>query len=512
VQITVLGHAGLLVKTRFGSVLCDPWFEPAFFGAWFPFPRNDQLPEAVLAEIERADYLYISHRHGDHFDTKFLASHVDRAATVLLPDFPTKELEAELRALGFDRMVHTRSGMPIDVDGLEVMIVTEVAVADGPQGDSAITISDGDGRIFNQNDCRPHDFDVVRALGDVDAHFLQFSGAIWYPMVYEMPPGQREALGVSKREAQLRRALKYVQMLGATAVIPSAGPPCFLDPELMWLNDLGDPSNIFPDQSVFLDRLRDEGANNGLSAIAGTVLTVERGKVTAEQPPGWEAPFTDKASYLARYQSDWRTRIDAERAGWPAPRPDLVGRLARWFEPLLDVCPHVRTGVGAGVLLRAGDEDVYIDFPMGQVRPWNNEEYGFRFEIERSLVEAVVETGAVDWSNALFLSCRFRAWRAGDYNEFVYHFFKSLSPDRMARAEAEAIDSLGVDAQHERIELGGWEVQRYCPHREADLSMFGDVCDGVLTCHLHGWRFDLDSGECLTSGSGRSITAKKIDT
>ena len=31
----------------------------------------------------------------------------------------------------------------------------------------------------------------------------------------------------------------------------------------------------------------------------------------------------------------------------------------------------------------------------------------------RWLVETVVARRAVDWSNALFLSCRFRAWRAG---------------------------------------------------------------------------------------------------
>ena len=36
------------------------------------------------------------------------------------------------------------------------------------------------------------------------------------------------------------------------------------------------------------------------------------------------------------------------------------------------------------------------------------------------------------------LSLRFRAWRAGDFNEYVYNFFKSLSPERMARRETQA--------------------------------------------------------------------------
>ena len=44
-----------------------------------------------------------------------------------------------------------------------------------------------------------------------------------------------------------------------------------------------------------------------------------------------------------------------------------------------------------------------------------------------------------------------------------------------------------------------WQVQRRCPHLKADLTRFGIADDGTLTCQLHGWKFDLDSGRCLTS-------------
>jgi UDP-MurNAc hydroxylase len=42
-------------------------------------------------------------------------------------------------------------------------------------------------------------------------------------------------------------------------------------------------------------------------------------------------------------------------------------------------------------------------------------------------------------------------------------------------------------------------VQRRCPHRNADLSVFGEVDGATLTCTLHGWQFDLGSGRCLTA-------------
>ena len=41
------GHAGILIECEAGSILCDPWFEPAFLGSWF-VPRNDQLDAELL--------------------------------------------------------------------------------------------------------------------------------------------------------------------------------------------------------------------------------------------------------------------------------------------------------------------------------------------------------------------------------------------------------------------------------------------------------------------------------
>ena len=46
-------------------------------------------------------------------------------------------------------------------------------------------------------------------------------------------------------------------------------------------------------------------------------------------------------------------------------------------------------------------------------------------------------------------------------------------------------------------------MERYCPHRQADLSVFGEVDGGVLVCTLHGWQFDLQTGQCLTATDRR---------
>ena len=505
-RATSVGHAGIFIETEFGSILCDPWFTPAFFGSWFVFPRNDQLPADLLERMERADYLYVSHIHADHLDEEWLANHVRRDTTVLIPGFPTRELERILRGFGFTDIVRTVDGEEITLNGdLRIAIHVETSITDGPGGDSALVVSDGRSRVVNQNDCRTNDLNALNAHGPVDLHWLQYSGAIWYPMVYEESPERMRELIDAKVDSQLTRAMRYVEAIGARAVVPSAGPPAFLDPELFGFNMItGDELSIFPDQRVFMQRLAAAG-RHGVLAIPGTAIDITPEGITVTHPmpdAAVAAIFEHKDDYLRRYQADWLPWLEAMKRDWASPTPDLLDTLRAWWEPLLALAPTLRGNVGANCLMRLGDLQVLIDFPAGQVRAYDGEPYRYRFDIQRELVETVAAARAVDWSNALFLSCRFHAWREGPFNEYLYNFFKSQSVERMRRAEAEAIrktdpDRGGIAGQE--IRIGDHICERACPHRQADLSVFGAIDGNQLVCTLHGWRFDLDTGECLTA-------------
>jgi L-ascorbate metabolism protein UlaG (beta-lactamase superfamily) len=108
------------IDTPAGSILCDPWVNPAYFASWFPFPDNSQLDWESLGDC---DYLYVSHLHRDHFDAAHLKRFVNKRATVLLPEYPTSQLEDELRDVGFTRFFKTVSDEVHELDGgLKVMI------------------------------------------------------------------------------------------------------------------------------------------------------------------------------------------------------------------------------------------------------------------------------------------------------------------------------------------------------------------------------------------------------
>ena len=509
-RATSLGHAGILIESEHGSIVCDPWFVPAFFGSWFVFPRNDQLPHDLMARITKPDYLYISHLHADHLDEPWLREHMDKDVTVQLPGYPTDELRRTLQHIGFTKFLPTENGVTTKLAGnLTVTIHVETSISDGPGGDSAIVVADHTGRVLDQNDCRPHDPAVFLADGPVDVQWLQFSGAIWYPMVYEMDSETKAAQARAKVEAQFSRAIQYVRAIEAKAVAPSAGPPCFLDPALAPLNVVtGTEVSIFADQTDFLRRLGAQGIDAAQFTVPGTCFVIDNGTVTVVQPAVQDElrrPYDHKAQYLAEYASDWTDWLAAHKATWHQPTATLVNDLAAWWEPLMAQAPVLCAAIGSIAHINVGDLVIAADFPQGRVRVATPEDVPrFRFTIDRRLVETVVARRAVDWSNALFLSLRFTAWRDGGFNEYLYNFLKSLSDERIDRTEAEVRAKRTPGPETGEVIFGPYAVQKFCPHRRADLARFGELDGNVLTCHLHGWTFDLaDDGVCLTSDDSR---------
>jgi len=500
------------IDTPAGSILCDPWVNPAYFASWFPFPDNSQLDWESLGDC---DYLYLSHLHRDHFDAAHLRRYVSKKATVLLPDYPTSQLEDELRELGFTSFVRTRSNEPVGLDGgLNIMIQSLTSPTDGPIGDSSLWVEYDGVRVLNQNDARPTDLGEFAKLGHVHAHLLQFSGAIWYPMVYELPQSVKTAFGKQKRERQFDRTFRYVDDLKADFVYPIAGPPCFLDDELWQFNDIfGDEGNIFPDQQVFVQEYAKVGGDNAVVLLPGTVAELTPGSCEVTQPvPDVAEFFARKEEHLVAYRERQRPVIEAEKATWRHPEIDVLKELKRRIEPLLEESVYLAKGVGGPVRFDLvgydGEsvESIVVDFPGKEVRRYADEKVRYRFRTGRALVEHLIHIDENDWVNSLFLSCRFSAARIGQYNEFVYSFFKCLSEERLQYAEGWFAEQK-PDA--EDIRLGDWIVQRRCPHLKADLTRFGIVEDGTLTCQLHGWKFDLASGRCLTS-VGHTVRAHRV--
>ena len=403
------------------------------------------------------------------------------------------------------------------------MIQSLTSPTDGPIGDSSLWLSDGSYRVLNQNDARPSELSLFRELGPVDAYLVQFSGAIWFPMVYELPARAKQAMGRSKRERQFDRTLRYIEECGAAYVFPTAGPPCFLDEELWGFNDIfDDESNIFPDQTVYLDWLREQGHDEGRLLLPGTVAAVDEPGCPVVHPYDPDTIYASnetKTAYLRDMQARRMPEVEAAKATWAHPEIDVLAEVQEWFTPLLEESTHIAAGIDGGIRLTAedaerGDVDMLIDFVARSVRAYDGEKVRYRFRTRRAYLEQLVAEHEIDWVNSLFLSCRFSAQRIGPYNEFIYVFFKCLSEERLNYAEGWFAEQNAAEAAETTTltDPSGtkWDVQRRCPHLKADLSRFATIEDGdrngpVLTCQMHGWKWRLSDGKCITSVGGRPL-------
>ena len=321
------------------------------------------------------------------------------------------------------------------------------------------------------NDSRPPEPDKLIADGPIDVAFLQFSGAIWYPMVYDYPDNAQHVLGHKKRVAQSARAFRYIEVLDPAFVVPSAGPPCFLDDDLFEHNDIhGNEWNTFPDQPTFLRYIEEQGRAGGRLMLPGTVADIAPGRMDLTHPVDPATIFDDKRAYLEAYQARKRDVIADERARWKRPRVDLLAELQEWWHPLLEQADMICAGINQPVLLDCEDEQLVIDFEQRVVRrPVDDENPRYQFAVPRELIDHLVHDKIDDWVNELFLSMRFTAHRRGPYNDYIYTWFKCLNQERLQYAE-------GFYAEHGptqgTFELAGYNVQRRCPHMKADLTRF----------------------------------------
>ncbi len=68
-----------------------------------------------------------------------------------------------------------------------------------------------------------------------------------------------------------------------------------------------------------------------------------------------------------------------------------------------------------------------------------------------------------------------------------------LPPGTFARFELPGGEELAVY----NIDGEYYATENFCPHKGAPLSD-GTLCGHLIECGLHGWQFDVRTGECLT--------------
>jgi UDP-MurNAc hydroxylase len=494
-RVTALGHAGLRVDTGAATVLVDPWVSPfgAFQASWFPFPDNRHV---VDDELFRPAAVVLSHEHLDHLDPWFL-TRLDLAVPVFVPRYPGTALVRKVTSCRDGRLVAVEPGRWVEVaDGVRLLFVAESSPMNH---DAAVVLVGGGGVLVDLNDARlsPAQLRATRAAtGPIDVLALQTAGASWHPMCYELAPDRRRALSRQKRVAKLAYALRAVQAAEPAAVLPIAGPPCFLDPELAHHNDEMD-GGVFPDQAQSAAWLARRGVEHAHVLLPGDAWDTAAAGVD-RHPAVAGFSFDERRDHLADYARRRAGSVATVLEAHPPPSSSLWEPFRTYFERLLDLSPYFNERIAMRVgfdITGPGGGAWSVDLRTGRVHDELGD-CGYRLRFASRWLPPLLD-GSVPWEDFL-LSLRFSAHRDPDvHNEHLLGLLKFAERDALDAVEVyETADTTG-DRMLVETTTGVLSVQRTCPHAGADLLDTSELLPGpALRCLNHYYEFDLESGRC----------------
>ena len=503
-EILYLGHAGFRVTNHRGKhLLIDPWLSPtgAFLNSWFQFPENHFLSEQILPFSPDDGMVYISHHHRDHFDPDFL-KRLDPSTPLLVPRFVRKHFIQELKGLGFQNIHQLNHLDSLEWEGFKLTLFIDESYSNE---DSGILVETEGRRFLNMNDCRAYDGPEFDRLGQVDIMTIQFSGASWFPSTYNYSEEQRNLLSQKKNRKKFANVLHLIQRIQPKMYLPSAGPACFLDPELFAFN-LGDPPP-FPDASEFIPQVRK------LNIEAPYIFPGDRVVLPDDGPPclesgGYFSPhlYENKMAYLkdyARRRANQARLPEGGKDWFPHLKKVLGDKAGALRKPL-----PVSHKIIVSVVHRPGlpDSHVQVDLGVKEVKevadlpppPF------YHFTFTNRMLNAFFSTGAL-WDE-LMLSLRFRVERDPDqFDTQIMDFMRLEVNDLYGYPRPRPCGRLTLS-----LENRCYEFDRYCPHQGADLQQ-ARIQNGILVCPRHGWRFDLEGGG-VSEETRSSIHCIRIDS
>jgi L-ascorbate metabolism protein UlaG (beta-lactamase superfamily)/nitrite reductase/ring-hydroxylating ferredoxin subunit len=511
-EITSLGHAGLRLDGDQVSLLMDPWLSRrgAFLGSWFQLPRNDHLDTAGLVDV---DWVTVSHEHLDHMDLDLLRR-LPSSTRVLINRYPSANFHRRLMEAGVGNVVEVSpwERFPLNNHGDWLCFIPEQS----PMcHDAGVLVCASGVSVLHCNDARLTVAQCRRAAvmagGGLDVMLAQMSGASWHPIRYQYPAERAAEISRLKRYGKFKAVTRLVRGVKPDLVVPFAGPPCFLDPELRENNlHIADPG-IFPSLDEAAGWLGERLVGQRvLRWLPGDTYQVRAGRLTPD--PRWDGfsfDFSALERWLDGYAADRAVDLQHVYEEYPEPPDDHVlgERFAEHFAYLGELSPYFLERIGMLVRFQVsgsggGRWDVHLGPDRVRVDLQGNaadDEVGYRFRVASRWLAPVLQH-RIGWED-LLLSLRFSAWRSPDlYNDYLVGLLKHADAkalDAVERYETTRDDRETIVVQ---TQAGEWyRVGRWCPHASEDLSVGAVIDGGVLRCLGHNFDFDLASGACVNA-------------
>lgn len=519
-EITFLGHAGFLVETEKSILLIDSWLSPngAFDGGWFQFPRNHHLADLVKQKLfsKKQIYVYVSHEHKDHFDIDFLKSIEKFDFKYIIPIFRRPLLLNKITSFSSKEIILCEDEALIRLNDEEYI---KIYIEDSELNrDSAILFSSNSKKFLNLNDCKIHDRlnKIKQTEKEIDVFAVQFSGATWHPTCYDYSEEQYQKISRKKKLSKFEATAIAIENIAPKVYLPSAGPACFLDPDIIHINF--EKENIFPRNNQVIEYL-----NKRLKSCTPQIPDITPGdkiilKKEIEIIESHHQKINDNnfEEYILNYANDYKDFFNTIKK--PLDNSVFIKIGENLIDELKEKLSNFKSKnkIERPLYIKFKDHPsqlIKVSFQANSVElvKEKSEENFYSIEVNSYDIKRVLE-GFLTWED-FSLTFRMKLNREPDVYQVLMQGFLMLEKEDLNYFCDKILE---IENRNERIivEIRGckYSIDRYCPHQGADLTHAWQEDDKFLICPRHRWAFDLENGgQCKLNSASLNAIALEPD-
>ncbi|MGB6307211.1 MAG: MBL fold metallo-hydrolase [Steroidobacteraceae bacterium] len=230
-EFEILSHAGLRIEHGGSTLIVDPWLiGSAYWRSWWNYPPLDHARVQSL----KADFIYLSHIHWDHFHGPSLRM-LGKDVQVLLPEDRYSRMRDDLRAMGFKRVLELPHGKSFKLSA--DFAITPFLFF--PLTDSMLAVRAGNTVLLDANDCKICGLPlrhVKRQFPSIDFVLRSHSSANTR-VCHEYLDGDNSNYdGVDDKEGYLRSFANFMSAVKPRYAVPFASNHCHLHREARRFN------------------------------------------------------------------------------------------------------------------------------------------------------------------------------------------------------------------------------------------------------------------------------------
>lgn len=230
-EFEILSHAGLRVEHENTTLIVDPWLVgSAYWRSWWNYPPVD---EARVRKL-RANFIYLSHIHWDHFHGPSLRM-LGKDIEILIPEDRYSRMRDDLRSMGFKRLREIPHGKPYRL-AADFEITPFLFF---PLTDSMLAVRAGQTVLLDANDCKICGLplrQVKKLYPSVDFVLRSHSSANTR-VCHEYLDGAGSNYGdVDNKEDYLRSFCNFIGAVKPRYAVPFASNHCHLHRETRQFN------------------------------------------------------------------------------------------------------------------------------------------------------------------------------------------------------------------------------------------------------------------------------------